>query len=188
MDKFAARKKYQTLRSKLSKNKILDLSIKIANNCLDLNIWSNENYHIYLSIDKKNEVDTKPIIDILDGRQKNIIVSKSDFKALTLKNYILSEEVILEENEYGIPEPINGVQINSEIIDVVFVPLLAYDSKGNRVGYGKGFYDRFLENLGSKTIKIGLSFFPPELLITNIDEKDIKLDYCVSPEKIFNFL
>ena len=61
MDKFTARKKYQTLRSKLSKNKILDLSIKIANNCLDLNIWSNENYHIYLSIDKKNEVDTKPV-------------------------------------------------------------------------------------------------------------------------------
>ena len=188
MDKFTARKKYQTLRSKLSKNKILDLSIKIANNCLDLNIWSNENYHIYLSIDKKNEVDTKPIIDILDGRQKNIIVSKSDFKALTLKNYLFSEEVIFEENEYGIPEPINGIQIKSEIIDVVFVPLLAYDSKGNRVGYGKGFYDKFLQILDSKTIKIGLSFFPPEELIKNIDEKDIKLDYCVSPEKIFNFL
>ena len=136
----------------------------------------------------RDRVDTKPIIDILDGRQKNIIVSKSDFKALTLKNYILSEEVILEENEYGIPEPINGIQINSEIIDVVFVPLLAYDSKGNRVGYGKGFYDRFLQNLDSKTIKIGLSFFSPEVLIKNIDEKDIKLDYCVSPEKIFNFL
>ena len=188
MDKFTARKKYQTLRSKLSKNEILDLSIKIANNCLDLNIWSNENYHIYLSIDKKNEVDTKPIINILDGRQKNIIISKSDFKTYSLKNYLLNEDVILKENKYGIPEPINGIQINSDIIDVVFVPLLAYDSKGNRVGYGKGFYDRFLENLGSKTIKIGLSFFPPELLITNIDEKDIKLDYCVSPEKIFNFL
>ena len=105
-----------------------------------------------------------------------------------MKNYILSEEVILEENEYGIPEPINGIQINSEIIDVVFVPLLAYDSKGNRVGYGKGFYDKFLQILDSKTIKIGLSFFPPEELIKNIDEKDIKLDYCVSPEKIFNFL
>ena len=188
MDKFAARNKYQTLRSDLSRNKILDLSVKIANNCLDLDIWNNINYHIFLSIDKKNEVDTKPIIDILDGREKNIIVSKSDFKALTLKNYLLSEEVILEENEYGIPEPINGIKINSEIIDVVFVPLVAYDSKGNRVGYGKGFYDRFLQNLDSNTIKIGLSFFPPELLIKNIDEKDIKLDYCVSPEKIFNFL
>ena len=188
MDKFAARKKYQTLRSDFSRNKILDLSVKIANNCLDLDIWNNTNYHIFLSLDKKNEVDTKPIIDILDGGQKNIIVSKSDFKALTLKNYLLSEEVIFEENEYGIPEPINGIQINSEIIDVVFVPLLAYDSKGNRVGYGKGFYDRFLQNLDSKTIKIGLSFFPPEELIKNIDEKDIKLDYCVSPEKIFNFL
>ena len=188
MDKFAARKKYQTLRSDLSRNKILDLSVKIANNCLDLDIWNNKNYHIYLPIDKKNEVDTKPIINILGGRQKNIIISKSDFKTYSLKNYLLNEDAILKENKHGIPEPINGIQINSDIIDVVFVPLLAYDSKGNRIGYGKGFYDRFLQNLGSKTIKIGLSFFPPELLFTNIDEKDIKLDYCVSPEKIFNFL
>ena len=65
---------------------------------------------------------------------------------------------------------------------------VGYGKGYGAVGYGKGFYDRFLQNLGSKTIKIGLSFFPPELLITNIDEKDIKLDYCVSPEKIFNFL
>ena len=188
MDKFTARKKYQTLRSKFSRNKILDLSVKIANNCLDLDIWSNKNYHIFLSIDKKNEVDTKPIINILDGKQKNIIISKSVFKTYTLKNYFLNEDVILKENEYGIPEPINGIQINNDIIDIVFVPLIAYDIKGNRVGYGKGFYDRFLQNLGPKIIKIGLSFFPPELLIKNIDEKDIKLDYCVSPEKIFNFL
>ena len=188
MDKFAARKKYKTLRSEFSRNKILDLSVKIANNCLDLDIWSNKNYHIFLSIDKKNEVDTKPVINILDGKQKNIIISKSDFKTYSLKNYLLNKDVILRENKYGIAEPINGIQINSDIIDVVFVPLLAYDSKGNRVGYGKGFYDRFLQNLGSKTIKIGLSFFPPELLIKNINKKDIKLDYCVSPKKIFNFL
>ena len=71
---------------------------------------------------------------------------------------------------------------------MIFIPLVAYDLIGNRVGYGKGFYDKFLQILDSKTIKIGLSFFPPEELIKNIDEKDIKLDYCVSPEKIFNFL
>ena len=82
----------------------------------------------------------------------------------------------------------NGIQINNSIIDVVFIPLLAYDIKGNRVGYGKGFYDIFLQNLDSKTTKIGLSFFPPELSIKNIDENDVQLDYCVSPEKIFNFL
>ena len=126
MDKFTARKKYQTLRSDFSRNKILDLSVKIANNCLDLNIWSNENYHIYLSIDKKNEVDTKPIINILDGRQKKIIISKSDFKTYSLKNYLLNEDVILKENKYGIAEPVNGVHINSDIIDVVFVPFLVF--------------------------------------------------------------
>ena len=83
----------------------------------------------------------------------------------------MNEDVILKENKYGIPEPINGIQINSDIIDVVFVPLLAYDSKGNRVGYGKGFYDRFLENLGSKTIKIGLSFFLQNYLLQILMKK-----------------
>ena len=73
MDKFAARKKYQSLRSDFSRDKILDMSVKIAINCFDLDIWNNKNYHIFLSLYKKNEVDTKPIIDILDGRQKNYI-------------------------------------------------------------------------------------------------------------------
>ena len=71
---------------------------------------------------------------------------------------------------------------------MVFVPLLTYDKKGSRVGYGKGFYDRFLSNLSKKTIKIGLSLYEPENYIEGIDENDIKIDYCVTPNKIFSFL
>ncbi|MFZ0597958.1 MAG: 5-formyltetrahydrofolate cyclo-ligase, partial [Flavobacterium sp.] len=72
-------------------------------------------------------------------------------------------------------------------IEVVFVPLLAFDNVGNRVGYGKGFYDKFLAQCKPRTIKIGLSFFEAENQIDDVFESDVKLDYCVTPEKIFRF-
>ena len=178
MDKFEARKKYRSLRDKLSEDDLLDSSVKIANNCLNLDIWEYHNYHVFLSIEKNKEIDTNPIINIINGRQKQVIISKSNFKDYSLTNYILDDDVILELNKYGIPEPKNGKKIKNNLIDVVFVPLLSYDKKGSRVGYGKGFYDRFLSNLSIKTIKIGLSLYEPENYIEGIDENDIKIDYC----------
>ena len=72
-------------------------------------------------------------------------------------------------------------------IEVVFVPLLAYDQNGNRVGYGKGFYDKFLSKCNPETIKIGLSFFEPEETIEDISVTDIKLDFCITPNGIISF-
>ena len=79
--------------------------------------------------------------------------------------------------------------LNTELIkklDVIFVPLLAYDEKGNRIGYGKGFYDRFLANCKPDTLFVGLSFFPPEKNIS-VEETDVPLHYCITPEKILSF-
>ena len=71
---------------------------------------------------------------------------------------------------------------------MVFIPLLAFDKSGNRVGYGKGFYDRFLKELPKKTIKIGLSFFPQEHKLDGIEKHDVKMNYCVTPNDVFTFL
>ena len=187
MDKFNARKKYRQLRGKLSNNQILDLSVKIANNSLNLDIWEYKNYHIFLSIEKNNEVDTNPILNILTAKEKKIIISKSNFEDLSMTNYILDDDVVLELNKYGIPEPKNGQKIKISSIEVVFIPLLCFDKKGNRVGYGKGFYDRFLNELPKKSIKIGLSLFSPEYSIVGINKNDVKLDYCITPKKAFSF-
>jgi 5-formyltetrahydrofolate cyclo-ligase len=70
---------------------------------------------------------------------------------------------------------------------VVFVPLLAFDTLGNRVGYGKGFYDQFLSECQPETIKIGLSFFEAENTITDVFEKDVRLDFCITPKKCYRF-
>ena len=93
----------------------------------------------------------------------------------------------IKKNEYNIPEPVNGLNVPTEMIDVVFVPLLAYDKQGNRVGYGKGFYDKFLSECKSNVVKIGFSFFEPEEIIEDVFENDVKLDFCVNSDDIISF-
>ena len=185
MNKIEARKKYFKLREKLDNEQLVSKSISIANNALNLPIWGFNFFHIFLSIQNKVEVDTTPIINILIGKDKEILISKSDFNNLSMKSYIFNEETLLKKNKYGIPEPINGKEFK-ENIDVIFIPLLAYDKKGNRVGYGKGFYDRFLSTQKNNIIKVGLSFFGPEETVEK-KEFDQSLDYCVTPEKVFSF-
>jgi len=179
--------KYKQFRASLSKDKLEYLSLDIANQCLNLHIWKASFYHIYLPITNQNEVNTEYLLNILAGKDKNIIVSKSDFKTLRLQHFLLTDATVFKTNKFGIPEPLNGIEINPAQIEVVFVPLLAYDLKGHRVGYGKGFYDRFLSQCQPQTIKVGLSFFQPELEIIPFDETDIKLDYCVTPQNILVF-
>lgn len=187
MTKSELRKKYKSLRKNLTLNQIDDLSIAIANQALKLPIWEHFFYHIFLSIEEHKEINTDYILNILAGKDKNIVISKSDFKTTTLINFLLTDSTVIKKNHWNIPEPVDGIEIDNKKIDVVFVPLLAFDKQGNRVGYGKGFYDNFLSSCKPETIKIGLSFFETENDITDIFEGDIKLDYCVTPEKIYEF-
>jgi 5-formyltetrahydrofolate cyclo-ligase len=87
----------------------------------------------------------------------------------------------LKKNKWGILEPEQGVPTPTEKIDAVIVPLLAFDEKGHRVGYGKGFYDRFLAQCRKNCQRIGISFFSAATLIEDIDENDIQLTSCINP-------
>jgi 5-formyltetrahydrofolate cyclo-ligase len=154
---------------------------------LKIDIWKQSFYHIFLSITEHKEVNTDYVLNILQGKDKHIIVSKSDFKTLKMTHFLLTDSTTIRKNEWHIPEPINGVELTSDKIEVVFVPLLAFDKKGHRIGYGKGFYDTFLSDCNPETIKIGLSFFEAEEKIEGVFEKDIALDYCVTPKTIYRF-
>ena len=70
---------------------------------------------------------------------------------------------------------------------MVFVPLLVFDQQGHRVGYGMGYYDRFLVQCSETTLKVGLSFFDPVSKIEDIKTHDIALDFALTPEGIFTF-
>lgn len=181
------RLKYKRLREMLTADEVEEGSLEIANNLLNLPIWGKEYFHLFLSISEKREVDTQGILHILQGKDKHVVLSKADFDSGTLSNYLLTDSTVIKVNDWGIPEPVEGIEIKASSIDVVFIPLLVYDERGNRIGYGKGFYDRFLSRCRPDVVKVGLSFFSAEEEILDVDEHDVPLDYCVTPEKIYNF-
>lgn len=181
------RAKYKTLRHQLNDDTIQELSLDITNLILSLPIWNKTYFHVFLPIVKQKEIDTELILHLLSGKDKEIVISKANFETRVMSHYLLTDNTRIKKNQYDIPEPVDGLEVPSSKIDVVFVPLLAFDQKGNRVGYGKGFYDKFLADCKPETIKIGLSFFEAETLIEGIFEDDIALNYCVTPKKIYSF-
>lgn len=178
---------YKNLRKELTEENIEEKSLQITNQLIKLPIWDKTYYHVFLPIEEQKEVNTEFILHLLSGKDKEIVVSKSDFETREMTHFLLTDNTKIRKNEYNIPEPLNGLAVPSETIEVVFVPLLVFDIFGNRIGYGKGFYDKFLAECKPETIKIGLSFFEAVNQIDDVFESDVKLDYCVTPEKIYTF-
>ncbi|MFN3488861.1 MAG: 5-formyltetrahydrofolate cyclo-ligase [Emticicia sp.] len=147
--------------------------------------------HTFLPIKHNNEIDTWLIINTLQKDFATDIVIPKSHEDGTMMNYLLTEKTVLEESKLKIIEP-NETQ-NSEFriqnskIDLVLIPLLCFDKKGYRVGYGKGYYDRFLAECRPDVLKIGLSIFEPVDEISDIDKFDIKMDYCITPSRIWGF-
>jgi 5-formyltetrahydrofolate cyclo-ligase len=187
MTKKELRLKYKNLRQAMDPNEIETLSLDIANNLLDLDIWRNTYFHLFLTMEEQREVHTDFILNILAGKDKEVIVSRSDFDTLSMVHYLLTDNTRLVKNQYGIPEPVDGIEVPSNKIDVVFVPLLAFDENGQRVGYGKGFYDRFLNECRPNVIKIGLSLFEAEKELFEDNATDVPMDYCVTPDRVYRF-
>ena len=185
-NKSTLRIKYKKLRDTFSEDAIEEMSLQIANKALGLSIWNKTYYHLFLTISQKKEVNTEYLLHILQGKDKSVVISKTDFESGGMDHFLLQENTTLKVSKYGIPEPISGIQINPEQIDVVFVPLLGFDQIGHRVGYGKGFYDRFLEKCNPEAIFVGLSFFEPEPKIS-FEDTDIPLHFCITPTKVYSF-
>lgn len=181
------RAKYKALRNQLSENDVEEMSLAIANNVLTLPIWEKTYFHIFLPILEHKEVNTEFILHLLSGKDKEIVISKSDFETRNMTHFLLTDNTKIKKNHYNIPEPVDGLEVPTIKIDVVFVPLLAFDKSGHRAGYGKGFYDKFLKECKTQTIKIGLSFFETEDKIEDVFENDVKLEYCVTPKEVYTF-
>ncbi len=187
MTKKELRIKYKQLRNLLSNNDVEEMSLEIANQLVKMPIWDEKYFHVFLPIVEKKEIDTEFILHVLAGKDKEIVVSKSNFDCIGMTHFLLTDSTKFEKNQYGISEPVDGLEVPVAKIDVVFVPLVAFDIKGNRVGYGKGFYDVFLSECRPDTLKIGLSFFEAEEAIEDVFEKDVTLDFCITPNRIYEF-
>lgn len=99
----------------------------------------------------------------------------------------IHEETEFVTNATGLTEPKEGQIIHPEQIDMVLVPLLAFDTKGYRVGYGKGYYDRYLKECRKDIVKVGLSYFDPLDEITDTNQFDVPLTLCITPQNSYEF-
>ena len=180
------RSHYLKLRSKFTSEQIDDFSIEIVNRCLELNLWNKSIYHLFMASEQNKEIDTAHLLSVLQGKDKQIVIPKilDDYE---LEHYLLFDQTPLKMSHWGIPEPQSGIKINSNQIDVVFVPLLIFDLQGHRIGYGKGYYDRFLAKCRKETIKVGLSYFDPIEKIDDIQSHDIPIDFGITRDRIYEF-
>jgi len=182
MEKQELRKIYKQKRQDLSFLEVQQLQKSIYAQIYDLDISIIKTIHIFLTLEKFKEIDTNPIINYFRSKNIKIVVSKSDFTNSTLRHFYLEEDTQIELNTYGIPEPKNTEEVSETVLDLVFVPLLISDKRNYRVGYGKGFYDRFLSNCRNDVKKIGLNFFKPIAEISDVNEFDIALDSVIYPK------
>ncbi|HYK76488.1 MAG TPA: 5-formyltetrahydrofolate cyclo-ligase [Daejeonella sp.] len=190
MDKASLRKKYLEKRKHLSRSQYWALNEKLVDQISQIDWAQFKIVHVFLPISKHYEIDTFSILEYFKEHQPNleIVIPRTDFKNLSMENVLFDPiHTVLGRNKYDIPEPIHGKIIPPQQIDVILVPLLAFDENGNRVGYGKGFYDRFFSACRPDVQKIGLSFFEPVNQIVGLNEWDIPLDACVTPDKIWKF-
>ncbi len=185
MNKSDLRKLYLEKQKNLSTEERSALSVQIAANFFSgFDLRRIEYLHCFLPIIKFNEIDTRPIFERIwtDFPHIETVVPRVDFQTLEMQSLIFTDQTALVKNVWQIAEPSHDQTIEPSKIDAVLVPLLCFDTRGFRVGYGKGFYDKFLKNCRADCLKIGLSYFPPVAQISDANDFDVKLDFCITGE------
>ena len=145
--------------------------------------------HSYLPRHEKKEPDPMQMIDWLRFQNPDMHVAfpKIDPTDFSMKHFLQNDNTMYGLNIYGIPEPEEGEQISETEIDLAIIPLLAFDLDGNRVGYGKGYYDRYLAKANKGLQKIGVSYFEPMDNFTDTNEFDVPLSCCITPWNTYAF-
>ena len=156
---------------------------------LSKHTFPNLNYLLsYYPIEKHNEPNTFMFSVYLKEMNPAVHICKPRINADGSMNAVeTNSETVYTKNRYEIPEPSEDKIVPPQKIDVVFVPLLAFDVKGYRVGYGKGFYDKYLSLCNKNIVKIGFSYFPPVHFIEDTNEYDVPLTLCFTPFEVYEF-
>ena len=111
-----------------------------------------------------------------------MILNTSEMEA-----HLTDSNKLFIKNKFNILEPLDGDVVSPTMFDMVFVPQIAFNRKGYRVGYGRGFYDRYLVDCRTDVVKIGFSFFDPVDEIDDINDFDVPLNLCITPTCIYEF-
>lgn len=192
MTKSALRKEFLRERMNLTQEMVDFKSDQISSNIVGLlkgEVF--RNVHVFLPYLKKKEINTWKIISALRTAfpQAQIVAPYILPGTKEMDHFILNEESTLITNAWGIPEPdpVTSQKVINTEIDVVLLPLLIFDQRGYRVGYGGGYYDRFLAKCRTDTLKAGISLFEPVEKITDLNEFDVRMDVCITPLKTYTW-
>jgi 5-formyltetrahydrofolate cyclo-ligase len=189
MTKAELRKKFLEQRLALSEPEFQKLNIRLSQMFFfSVNLTDVKIIHVYLPIEKFREPDTWLIINHLNESHPSIqvVVPKVSHSTQTITTHSLNKNK-LAKNKWGISEPTADDVVNAGEIDLVLVPLLAFDNTGARVGYGKGFYDKFLAQCRADCRRVGLSLFPPVDKIEPVEWFDKPLDVVITPDAVYHF-
>ena len=190
MTKEELRKVYIQKRNSLSDTQYLDLNDELCRvffKSIDLTVI--KILHSFLPIQKNKEPDTMMILNQIKERYPQVHLSLPRVNDTThlLESVFLETSTVLKNNNWGIPEPQNGQLTDPKKIDMVLVPMLIFDKRGHRVGYGKGFYDRFLTTTRADCKRVGICLFDPVDRIDDIMGFDESLDQCITPAGSYKF-
>lgn len=190
LTKQASRELFLRKRNELSTAENARMSEAIAHKAVEFLaprsvVW----LHSFVSEGGRNEVNTilikKFISEVFPGI--GWVAPRIIAGSRQMEHFVWDADTTMTPNRWGIqePEPASSRLIDLGLLDMVLVPLLAYDRLGNRVGYGGGYYDRFLPHCRRDAIKVGVSFFDPIDHISDSDDWDVFLDYCITPSSIY---
>ena len=181
------RQRYRARRAALSEIAYRQKNQQLAERLLAAHDFAGT-VHCFLPNKRQREVDTWPIIHRLWTLPTvRVLAPRCLRSGNELSHHVLTSDTRLEDNRWGIPEPVDGQECPASSIDWVLVPLLIFDRRGHRVGYGKGFYDRFLAGCRPDARKVGLSLFAPVARVDDVNSEDIPLDAVVTPDQVWNF-
>lgn len=178
---------YKEKRSGLSPNELERISSQVIALVRDSFSFKDKYVSLFLPIERQKEINTYRLLENILQQGGYPVVAKSDFSDLSMNLFLYESANQLKLNDYGIPEPTSGTEIQAEQLDVVFVPLLGLDDKGFRVGYGKGFYDRLLSRCKPDCVFIGLHLFDEFMNVDDLHQNDIALHMCFTPIKKYDF-
>jgi 5-formyltetrahydrofolate cyclo-ligase len=189
MNKETLRKIYLQKRLSLSTKELVRLDSLILIRFQQLSLGNIQSLLSYWPVNDKAEVNTHLMVDFLFFQVPGLQLSFPviDQQEFVFKPVSVDDDTMYVPNRFGIPEPASGMEIDPEDLDLVFVPLLAFDTNGFRAGYGKGYYDRFLKKCRKDALKIGFSYFEPEPSIDDINEYDVPLNICITPNNTYEF-
>lgn len=143
----------------------------------------------YYPLRERNEFDISACERSLRSRMPQLQLAwpRIDTGHVSMEAYPLTPEGLFAKNRYNILEPISGEPLDPESLDLVFVPMVIFDMRGYRVGYGKGYYDRYLLRCRPGITKIGFCYFEAISGIRDINEFDVPLNICITPSRIYEF-